>query len=137
MLDPQVEGPADAGTAWMTANANARAKVILVNMVILLVFKPEAASADLIRERSICFRARIRMGSARYKSSCALRGVQFTLPSFVSATERVSPNSDGDVPDLRLRETETAEGIAPMPSRCAATIDVLREAGPRQSGDRS
>jgi hypothetical protein len=37
----------------MTANANARAKVILVNMVILHVLKPEAASADLIRVRSV------------------------------------------------------------------------------------
>ena len=43
----------------MTANANARAKVILVNMVNLLVVKPEAASADLIRERRVYFRVRI------------------------------------------------------------------------------
>ena len=71
---PQVEGPADAGTAWMTANANARARAILVNMVILLVLKPEAASADLIRERRVYFRARI---SKRVRSVhvfvCSLR----------------------------------------------------------------
>jgi hypothetical protein len=46
VLDPQVVGPADAGTAWIAANKNARARVILVNMVDLLVLKPEAASAD-------------------------------------------------------------------------------------------
>ena len=62
VLDPQVEGPADAGTAWTTANANARAKVIRVNMVFLLVLKPELASADLIRERGVYFRARLRKG---------------------------------------------------------------------------
>jgi hypothetical protein len=39
VLDPQVLGPADAGTAEMTANAKARARVILVNIVILLVWK--------------------------------------------------------------------------------------------------
>ena len=46
VLDPQVLGPADAGTAEMTANAKARARVILVNIVlvnivILLVWRPE------------------------------------------------------------------------------------------------
>jgi hypothetical protein len=46
VLDPQVVGPADAGTAWMAANTNARVRVILVNMVDLLVLKPEVASAD-------------------------------------------------------------------------------------------
>src|SRR5712691_6285880 len=55
----------------MTANASASARVILVNIVILLVSKPEAASADWIGERGVYFRARIRMGFARYKSSCA------------------------------------------------------------------
>jgi hypothetical protein len=40
VLDPQVLGPADAGAAWMTANANARARTVLVNMIILLVTKP-------------------------------------------------------------------------------------------------
>ena len=43
---PHVLGPADAGTAALTANANARARVILLNMVILLVWKPEVAPTD-------------------------------------------------------------------------------------------
>ena len=46
VLYPQVLGSADAGTAWLTANASARARVILLNMVILLVWKPEVASAN-------------------------------------------------------------------------------------------
>ena len=41
VLDPHVLGLADAGTAEMTANAKARARVILVNIVILLVWKPQ------------------------------------------------------------------------------------------------
>jgi hypothetical protein len=40
VLNPQVLGPADAGTACMTANANARARTVLANMIILLVTKP-------------------------------------------------------------------------------------------------
>jgi hypothetical protein len=70
VLDPQVVGPADAGTAWTTANANARARTVLVNMAILLMSKPEAASADWIRKRGVYFRARNRMEFARYKSAC-------------------------------------------------------------------
>jgi ABC-type uncharacterized transport system permease subunit len=38
-LYPQVLGPADAGMADMTANASARVRVILLNMMILLVLK--------------------------------------------------------------------------------------------------
>jgi hypothetical protein len=45
----------------MTANANARARTVLIDMVILLMSKPEAASADWIRERGVYFRARDRM----------------------------------------------------------------------------
>jgi hypothetical protein len=45
-LDCAKELSTDAGTAVMAAIANARASVILVNIVILLVAKPEAASAD-------------------------------------------------------------------------------------------
>ena len=37
VLCPQVVGAAEAGTADMRANAKARAKTILVDMVILLV----------------------------------------------------------------------------------------------------
>ena len=70
MLNPQVLGPADAGTAWMTANANARARTVLVNMIILLMSKPEAASADWTGERGVYFRARNRMEFAGYKSAC-------------------------------------------------------------------
>jgi hypothetical protein len=43
---PHVLGPADAGTAELTANANAKVRVILLNMVILLVWKPEVASTN-------------------------------------------------------------------------------------------
>ena len=70
---PHVLGPADAGTAELTANANARARVILLNMVILLVLKPEMASADQIVARGVYFRPRIRMAFARYTSSWAPR----------------------------------------------------------------
>jgi hypothetical protein len=70
VLDPQVLGPADAGTAWMIANASVRARIALVVMIVLLVSKPEAASADRIGERGGYFRARIRMECARYKSAC-------------------------------------------------------------------
>ena len=38
VLCPQVVGAAEAGTADMRANAKARAKTILVDMVILLVW---------------------------------------------------------------------------------------------------
>jgi hypothetical protein len=84
---PHVLGPADAGTAALTANANARARVILLNMVILLAWKPEVAPTDWIGRRGGYFRARIRIGVAQYKSSCAREGVRFTSPSFVFATE--------------------------------------------------
>jgi len=41
----------DAGRAAMAAIANAKASVIFVSMVGLLVLKPEMASADQIGER--------------------------------------------------------------------------------------
>jgi hypothetical protein len=44
VLCPQVVGAADAGTAEAAANAKARARVILVNMIFLLVGKPGMAS---------------------------------------------------------------------------------------------
>jgi hypothetical protein len=44
-FDCATELPTDAGTAVMAAIANARARVILVNIVILLVAKPDATSA--------------------------------------------------------------------------------------------
>jgi hypothetical protein len=44
-LDYPKELPADAGTAVMAATASARASVIFVNIVILLVAKAEATSA--------------------------------------------------------------------------------------------
>jgi hypothetical protein len=46
MLDPQVRGPADAGSTEPTAKASTSARVILDNMAILLVSKPQAASAE-------------------------------------------------------------------------------------------
>jgi hypothetical protein len=46
MLDPQVLGPADAGSAEKTAEASASVRAILDNMAILLVSKPQAASAE-------------------------------------------------------------------------------------------
>jgi hypothetical protein len=39
VLYPQVLGPADAGTADMTANASTTVRAILLNMMILLVLK--------------------------------------------------------------------------------------------------
>ena len=56
----------------MAAIANAKASVILINMIILLVLKPNVAPADQIAQQDIYFRARIRMGFGQYKSSCAL-----------------------------------------------------------------
>ena len=44
-LDYPKELPADAGKAVMAATASARASVIFVNIVILLVAKAEATSA--------------------------------------------------------------------------------------------
>jgi hypothetical protein len=70
VLDPQVEGPADAGTAWMTANANASARIVFIDMIILLMPKPEAASADWIGERGVYFHARTRMECAENKAAC-------------------------------------------------------------------
>jgi hypothetical protein len=61
VLYPQVLGPAAAGTAWMTTNANASARIVLIDMIVLLMSKPEAASADWIGGRCVYFRARIRM----------------------------------------------------------------------------
>jgi hypothetical protein len=61
VLYPQVLGPAEAGTAWMTTNANASARIVLIDMIVLLMSKPEAASADWIGERNVYFRERIRM----------------------------------------------------------------------------
>jgi hypothetical protein len=52
---------------WLTQRS-----VILVDMVILLVLKPEAASADWIGERSVYFRTRVRMEYDRYKPSCTV-----------------------------------------------------------------
>jgi hypothetical protein len=46
MLDPQVRGPADAGSTKPTAKASASIRVILDNMAILLVSKPQVASAE-------------------------------------------------------------------------------------------
>jgi hypothetical protein len=45
-LDCAKELSTDAGTAVMAAIANARASAILVDIVVLLVTKPKAASAD-------------------------------------------------------------------------------------------
>ena len=78
VLYPQVLGPADAGAAKPTASANARARVILVNMLILLVWKPEAASAEGIERALVYFRARTRTELARYTSACGARGARFT-----------------------------------------------------------
>jgi hypothetical protein len=41
VLNPQVLGPADAGTAWMTTNANASARIVLIDMIVLLLSKPK------------------------------------------------------------------------------------------------
>ena len=45
----------------MTTNANASARIVLIDMIVLLMSKPEAASADWIGERNVYFRERIRM----------------------------------------------------------------------------
>jgi hypothetical protein len=71
-LDCAKELPTDSGTVEMAAIANAKASVILINMIILLVLKPNVAPADQIAQQDIYFRARIRMGFGQYKSSCAL-----------------------------------------------------------------
>jgi hypothetical protein len=78
VLYPQVLGPADAGTALPTASANARARVILVNMLILLVWKPEVASAEGIEKAVVYFRAGTCTRLARYTSACGARDAQFT-----------------------------------------------------------
>jgi hypothetical protein len=57
--------PTDADTAVMAAIANARARVILANIVILLVAKPKAASADWIAQCGFYSRGGIRMGFAK------------------------------------------------------------------------
>jgi ABC-type uncharacterized transport system permease subunit len=48
-LYPQVLGPADAGMADMTANASARVRVILLNMMILLVLKAGSGFSGIDR----------------------------------------------------------------------------------------
>jgi hypothetical protein len=48
-LDCAKERPTDAGTAVMAAIANARASMTLVNIVILLVAKPESGLCGLDR----------------------------------------------------------------------------------------
>jgi hypothetical protein len=47
-------------------------------MLILLVWKPGAASAEGIESAAVYFRARTRTGFARYTSACGARHVQFT-----------------------------------------------------------
>jgi hypothetical protein len=47
-------------------------------MLILLVWKPEAASAEGIESAVVYFRARTRTGLARYTSACGARHAQFT-----------------------------------------------------------
>jgi hypothetical protein len=105
VLDPQVVGPADAGTAWMIANASARARIALVDMIVLLVSKPEAASADRIGERFVYFRARIRTECAGYKSACPYdmhhSHRRHLLSSRLISTNVVAHISAGDL-DLAL-----------------------------------
>jgi hypothetical protein len=75
------------------------------------------------------FRARIRIGFARHKPSCALRGVQFTSLLFVSATERASQTRLSMFQIFDLSSTkQDAEGRSHA-TACAAAIDVLRETG--------
>jgi hypothetical protein len=62
-LDCAKERPTDAGTAVMAAIANARASMTLVNIVILLVAKPEAASVDRSRNAALYSNGGIRIFS--------------------------------------------------------------------------
>jgi len=71
-------------------------------MLILLVWKPEAASANEIEKSGVYFRARMPMGLARYKSACAARGVWFTSPLSVPW-----PNAPSS-PRMRSRKTDSA-----------------------------
>jgi hypothetical protein len=75
MSDPQVRGPAEAGTMELTAKTNASARVILESMAILLVCKPELASAHETGEMPRLFP---RLAFARRTSSCVARDVRFT-----------------------------------------------------------
>jgi hypothetical protein len=75
MLDPQLLGPAEAGTMELTAKTNASARVILESMAILLVRKPELASAQ---ETGEMLRLFLRLAFARRTSSCVARVARFT-----------------------------------------------------------
>jgi hypothetical protein len=57
--------------AELTASASARASVILLNMIGLLVWKPEVASADQITQREVYFDPGTRLRFARCTFSCA------------------------------------------------------------------
>jgi hypothetical protein len=52
-VDCAKEVPTDIGMAEITVNASASARTSLVNMIILLVLKPEVAFANQIGERGI------------------------------------------------------------------------------------
>jgi hypothetical protein len=54
-VDCAKECPTDAGTAEMAAIANAKARVILVNMVFLLVFEARSGSCGLDRKTPSLF----------------------------------------------------------------------------------
>ena len=127
---PQVLGPANSATTELTANANARARVILLNIFILLRLKPEVASADEIGERDT-YSALVIPTEVRSVQVfvCYLRGVPITSMSVIAATNERS-HSAGDVPLLQHEFRRTG----PRRDCCHDIAWCRREASLRQVG---
>jgi hypothetical protein len=85
-------------------------------MLILLVWKPEAASADKIERAADYFRARIRTELGRYTCACGTRGARFTPLLSIPA-----PNA----PTISIFEHEHAEDAT---ARHRDGIDAARRA---------
>ena len=107
----------DAGRAEMAAMANAKASVIFVSMVGLLVLKPEVASADQIGERGDYSCTCLRMGIAR--SSLRMGGsYQYELA--------LRPNAAVGAPYTASR---CHHGIVMNSARCNPELTRLKDPG--------
>src|SRR5262245_53302069 len=99
-------------------------------MLILLVWKPEAASAEGIESALVYFRARTRTGLARYTSACGVRGARFTqLLSVPARTRRRSSIFEDELRDddnARHRDGIDAAGSSGADATPRTTLDGAR-----------
>ena len=135
-LDCAKELPTDAGTVETAAIANAKASVILINMVILLVLKPDVLPRTRSRNAAFISALAFEWGSlgTSLRVRCEVgRSHQCQWP--------LQPNelsdSEGDVPHLRheLGESGRRRALLPMPSAwCRGPIVTFHETPLRQIG---